>query len=178
METNAILMFSFGVVLLFLGVRWLFVSLDSRLTPYLEVKRMICNWQKMLLQGPAQSDVVSAGPFSYRAQVQHFPGYYLSAQGPTSGSAARIQVPPDCVARLSYTDRWRHSRFLDMTRFCLRTDDGDDIVEFIARGRRWCFDFHDDNIRSQDGYLMNGQLAVHWHVPLPLEREDEVRAWQ
>jgi len=191
MLATAVLVFLFGVALLGAGQLLLWAVLDPRFAPYLDAWRMLRNWMRMVVQRPAESGadqaaeisaqngkaatsgLVFADSFSFRVKAKHQLGYYFVDRGPTIGSAARVHVPLDCVARLSYIDRWQDRRLLDTSNFVLRTDDANNELEFIARGRRCCFDFNDDSILAKDGYIMNCQLAVHWYVPLALDRKDE-----
>ena len=189
------LVIAFGAVTLVAGFALYWISWDHHLSPYLALREIIINWRELLNQGPGTMPVVNAHALGYKALVKHFHGYYWVDERPVTGSAGRVYVYPDFIARLHYVNRWEHSRLLDASAFSLRvgemgdtasaqkavsgtpeadSNSGWSVVDFLCRGVRWQLTFDDSSIKSLDKYVMNCHLAVHTTVELPLSDTDRL----
>ena len=112
---------TFGAVALAAGLALAWSSLHPHVAPYLALRDIVLNWWNLLGQGPGQMLLVlNADALGFQTLVKHFPGWYWTAEGLVMGSAGRVYVYPDFIARLGYDDHWQGSRFLDASAFCLR----------------------------------------------------------
>jgi hypothetical protein len=157
----------FGAGALLVGTALLWLSLAPRVKPYLALREAFENWRRMLTAGPGQMQIFDFNPLGFRALVRHYHGSFWTATGCISGSAARIHVDPQWIARLGYVDHWQGTRILDSSAFCLRVGETSDEVEFLCRATRLQLVFDDGRIQSSDGYIMNCHVAVHVAIDLP-----------
>jgi hypothetical protein len=155
------------------GVALFWISHEPRLKPFLALRDMIHNWWHLLTTGPGQMQILDFGLLGFRARVKHCHGLYWAAAGPVTGSACRVHVHPDFIARLGYLDHWQGSRLLDASAFCLRVGETSNEIDFLCRASRHELIFDDGSIRSKDGYVMSCHVAIHTFIELPLS--DDVR---
>jgi hypothetical protein len=166
---------TFGLTLILAGAGLLWFSFGKRGDLLVNLNVMVRNWLKLLSQAPGDAEVVASHPLGYRVRVAHYPGHYWGPEGLEVGSAARVHVAPDFVARLNYPNFWQgRSRLLDASAFCLRVEGKGEEVEMLARGVRIELVFNDSSMRSRDEYEINCHLAVHVWNDLPLHEEERL----
>jgi hypothetical protein len=153
------------------GLYLLWRTIDKAALPFLSLRDIARNWRALLSHTPSGCGFLSSDELGYALAVPHHQGWYWTAGGPEAGAAGRVHVTPDSVARLPYPDRWHDGRrLLDSSAFCLRVKGTSQVVEYLSRGGRFQLEFTDGLIRSQDGHVCNGLLAVHFAVPHRLDR--------
>ena len=90
------------------------------------------------------------------------------------GLAARVHLVPDCIARLSRPECWTGRKSLDCSRFCFLQDATHLDVDVVARGRRLCLDFrNEDGLVCKQGFPIEFQVAVHWYLPVDLRHDND-----
>jgi hypothetical protein len=150
------------------AVALFWISHEPQLKPYLALRDMIHNWRQLLTAGPGQMQILDFSLLGFRARVKHCHGLFWTAAGLVTGSACRVFVHADFIARLGYLDHWQGSRLLDSSALCLRVGEISDEVGYLCRGTRHELVFDDGSIRSKDGYLMSCHVAIHTFIELPL----------
>lgn len=167
------------VSVLLLGAMLLFVSLHTsdsgssvgRLLTSLNILRSITS------QAPRDTRTVSVEPkevhntpIAQTVLIQPHRDKWWLGDLRRPGTAYRVHVPSDCIARLPFTCAWLNTRYLDNSAFCLRTDStGTNVVTILQRSARWQMDFfEEDQLRSRDEYHLHCHVAIHTSVRVEL----------
>ena len=129
----------------------------------------------VLTRRPEHDEFLDSNDVWYQMKIRHDDDIYLVDGTPQNTSLAHVHVPLDVVTRLGYRDLWEEgTRLLDTNRFCV-TDKHVDKVDFIARGKRWRFDYHKDKLKAgKEHDIANCEVALHWYVHLPVSEDEKL----